>query len=37
MVGIVQDENLSMDLALMNSVRSPVFPGFPYVDFVIKW
>ena len=30
-------EKFSVDLALMNSVRSPVFPGFPYVDFVIKW
>ena len=30
-------EKFSVDLALMNSVRTPVFPGIPYVDFVIKW
>ena len=30
-------ENVSVDLALMNTVRTPVFPGYPYVDFVIKW
>ncbi len=30
-------EKFSVDLALMNTVRTPVFPGYPYVDFVIKW
>ena len=30
-------EKFTFDLALMNSARSPVFPGIPYVDFVIKW
>ena len=30
-------EKFSVDLALMNTVRAPVFPGYPYVDFVIKW
>ena len=30
-------EKFTFDLALMNSARNPVFPGIPYVDFVIKW
>jgi hypothetical protein len=30
-------ERFTVDLAMMNSARDPVFPGMPYVDFVIKW
>jgi hypothetical protein len=30
-------EKFTVDLALMNSATQPVFPGIPYVDFVIKW
>jgi hypothetical protein len=30
-------DKFTVDLAMMNTARNPVFPGIPYVDFVIKW
>ena len=30
-------ERISVDLAFLNSGRDPVFPGIPWVDFVIHW
>jgi hypothetical protein len=30
-------ERITVDLGFLNSARSGVFPGIPYVDFVIKW
>ena len=30
-------EKITIDLAFLNSARHGVFPGIPYVDFVIKW
>ena len=30
-------EKMSVDIAFLNSTRHAEFPGFVYVDFVIKW
>jgi hypothetical protein len=30
-------ERLTLDFAFLNSTEDPVFPGIPYVDFVIRW
>lgn len=30
-------ERFTLDLAFMNSTDYPVFPGIPYVDFVVRW
>lgn len=30
-------ERFTVDLGFLNSTTSPLFPGIPYVDFVIRW
>jgi hypothetical protein len=30
-------DRFTVDLAFLNTTVDPVFPGFPYLDFVIRW